>query len=393
MSSYGVGTGPDADVRATVGPVHRWPAADDVLVIGGGVIGLAVTLRLASAGHRVRLIERARPGAGASTVAAGILSPTDVEEWHGSLGAITARAMRAWPAYAERVAGAAGSAVRLRACGSLRLDPGDDASEAWLEGTAAAMGDLGVPFERLDEARCRQLVPGLAEVRGGLLAPTDGAVDTEQLVADLVVAVEVVGAAIEIDEVVGLRRDGDRVTGVDLAHGGRRSAGHTLVATGAWSGAAGWLPSSCRPDVVPVAGEAVIADGADGLLDLVLRTRRGSMAPRDDGRLWLGTSVRRAGFVQRPNLGEVAALLDRLLRVLPGLAALDLRDVRVGLRPVSADGLPHVGPTPLPGLLLATGHGREGILHAPLVADAVGSLIEDGALPRWAEPLAPRPAG
>jgi glycine oxidase len=385
-----VGTGRDADVRRGHDPVHRWPSADDVLVVGGGVVGLAVTLRLAEAGHRVRLVERSRPGTGASTVAAGILSPTDVAEWHGPLGAITARAMRAWPAYAEHVAVAAGSAVRLRACGSLRLDPGDDPSAAWLDGTAAAMGELGVPFERLDEEGCRQLVPGLAEVRGGLLAPTDGAVDTEHLVADLVVAVEAAGATIELDEVVGLLRDGDRVTGVDLARGGRRSAGHAVVATGAWSGAAPWLPSSCRPDVVPVAGEAVLADGADELIDLVVRTQRGSMAPRDGGRLWLGTSVRHAGFVRRPNLGEVAALLDRLLAILPGLAALDVHDVRVGLRPVSADGLPHVGGTPLPGLVLATGHGREGILHAPLVAEAVRSVVEGGTLPGWAACLAPR---
>jgi glycine oxidase len=366
---------------------------DDVVIVGGGVIGLATAHRLAAAGRRVRVVERDRPGAGASTVAAGILSPTDVHEWHGPLGKLNARGLTVWPSYAEELQDAAGGDIGFRGRGSLRLDTGDDASADWLAATETAMAELGVPAERLEAAEAVDRVPGLTGVRGGLLAPSDGAVDTDRLVPALVRAATTAGAEIEHDAVVDLDRDGDRVTGVVLASGRTRSAGTVIVAGGAWTGVADWLPATCRPALRPVAGEAVLADGADGSIDLVVRTREGSLTPRADGRMWLGTTVRDVGFVDRPNLGAVAGLLARLLRILPGLADLDLADVRVGLRPVSTDGLPHVGPTPLEGLAVATGHGREGILHAPLAAAALAGLVLDGELPPWAQAAAPRIAG
>jgi glycine oxidase len=365
----------------------------DVLVIGAGAVGLAVALRLLEDGHRVTVVERERPGAGASTVAAGILSPTDEVEWEGELGALNRRAMATWPTYADALEDVAGVPAGLRLCGSLRVDVGDDESAAWLAATRAAMTRLDLPSEQLGEDDARALVPALGSLRGALHAPTDGAVDTERFVAALVRGLDALGGELHPGEVVGLRRSGDRVHGVDLADGGTLAAGVTVVAAGPWSGVAEWLPPPHRPAVSPVAGEAVLADGADGLLDLVVRTRRGSMAPRDGGRLWIGTSVRRDGFVTRPKLGEVAGLLARASAVVPAVADLELADVRVGLRPTSADGSPHVGDGGLPGLLLATGHGREGILHAPIAADAVAGWVAEGRAPAWAEALTPRLSG
>lgn len=373
-------------VRQDSGVASPW----DVVVVGAGVIGLAAGVRLASAGHRTTVVERRRAGAGASTVAAGLLAPTDEVSWRGDLGSLNRRALSVWPDYADQVADLAGRPVGFRPCGSLRIDPGDDGSASWLDTTEAGMEHLGLPAERLDEAACRALVPHLGAVRGGLHTPADASVDTERVVAALVDAFVAVGGQLQVGEVVGLRVAGERVTGVDLADGGRVEGGTIVVAAGPWTAVADWLPPPCRPDLVPVAGEAVLVDGADGLLDLPVRTRHGPIVPRDEGRLWIGTSVRRDGFVTRPKVGEVASLLTRAAEVVPPIATLEIADVRVGLRPVSADGMPHVGPTGREGLLLATGHGREGIAHAPVAAEALAGWIEDGDAPDWARSMTPR---
>ncbi|MTV24949.1 FAD-dependent oxidoreductase [Nitriliruptoraceae bacterium ZYF776] len=369
----------------------------DVVVVGAGVVGLAAARGLALAGARVRVVEREVPGAGATRVAAGILTPTDVHEWAGALGALHHRALLAWPGYAAELAEAAGRPVGWRACGSLRVDPSGDAQDgAWLAATGAAADALGLPAERLDGAACADRVPGLVPVAGGLWLPDDGAVDTEQLVVAQTAAAGRAGVTFEHDEVVALRRSGGRVTGVRLAAAGDLAADAVVVAVGAEAARASWLPPDDRPAIEPVAGEAVLAgppggaDTAPPVTSTVVRTRLGSVAPRDGGRSWLGTSVRRDGFVRRPRIGEVAALLRRAIALLPRIAELDVLDVRVGLRPVPLDGRPHVGPGATPGLFHATGHGREGILHAPLVAVALPEAVASGALPDWADTTRPR---
>lgn len=370
-------------------------AGDDVVVVGAGVAGLAAARGLAEAGASVRVVERDAPGAGATRVAAGVMTPGDVHEWHGELGVLHRRALAAWPGFAASLEEAVGSAFGWRSCGSLRVAvTGEDDDVAWLAATASAASAMDVEVDHLDSPACQDLVPGLAPVVAGLWMPEDGAVDTEALVAAQLRAAERAGVVVERDEVVALRRTGSRVTGVGLARGGARDADAVVVTTGAEVARADWLPPDDRPALEPVAGEAVLAGPATGgaadLTPTVVRTRRGPIVPRDGGRLWLGTSVRRDGFVARPRVGEVARLLARAVALLPAAASLDVLDVRVGLRPVAVDGRPHVGPAATDGLVYAVGHGREGILHAPLVAEVVTATVTTGRLPAWAEPARPR---
>lgn len=369
----------------------------DLLVVGGGAIGLATAWRGAQRGLRVRVVERDRPGAGASTAAAGILAPLDPPDPDDAHGAFTLAAMAGWEAFAAELQDAAGDAIGFRRAGALRVAR-DHAECVALEAAAAALDAAGTEHEVLGAAGCAAEEPGLHGAVAGLLTPDVAQVDTERLVAALVVAARRAGVAIDagLEPVAALPGPDGAVAGVRLSDGSRQPAALTLVAAGAWSARAAWLPEAVRPPVRPLAGEHLLLRAAPGVpppCRRIVRTIDGSVAVRDGGRCWVGTTVRAAGYVALPEAGALRDVLARATALLPALASLGVERAGVGLRPGTPDGLPIVGPAALDGLAVATGHGREGIVHAPATAAAVAGLAAGLPLPASLARFSPqRPA-
>jgi len=207
----------------------------------------------------------------------------------------------------------------------------------------------------------------------GVFAPGDAHVDTQALIAALEAAARAAGVLVSSGVEPTALHAGAAVDGVVLGDGTRQAAGKVVLATGAWSGTSAWLSPELRPPVRPVFGEMLLLAGEPACRHVV-RTPGGSIVPRDDGRHWVGVTYRDEGFADAPTAAGVHEILDRVLPLLPALGRLRVERVAGGLRPIGDASLPFVGPSPLPGLIWATGHGREGIIQAPVAARTVADL-------------------
>ncbi len=353
----------------------------DVTVIGGGIIGLAAAWRLAERGASVTLFERDALGAGASSVAAGMLAPISEAEY-GSAGqrALTlglAGAER-WPSFAHELAEASGMPVALRCTGVLMLArDGDEAEE--LDREHRFRESLGLPTTRLRASEARALEPALAPtLRLALEIPGDHSVDPREVLAALARAARRAGVRIRDGAAVSrLLVDGLRVHGVELAGGERVAVGCVVVATGAWTDALGELPEDVRIPVRPLKGQTLrLRDPAGpGLLQRVVRYHGGYVVPRDDGRYVIGATMEERGHDVTATAGAMYELLRDAHDLVPGISELVIEELAVGLRPGTPDNVPAVGPGALHGLVWAVGHGRNGILLAPLTADLVAAAV------------------
>jgi glycine oxidase len=217
-------------------------------------------------------------------------------------------------------------------------------------------------------------------------------VDPRLLVPALAAAVEEAGGQVLAPtEVVDSIFEDDRVAGVVTSEGREHRADRVVLATGAWSGAGSWLPPSARPPVRPVKGQLLVLRGTP---EQVVSTRivtgeRVYLVPRADGRLIVGATVEERGFDLQVTAGGVHELLREAYRTLPDVAELELVEMLAGLRPGTPDNAPLIGPGALDGLVLATGHYRNGILLTPFTAEAVAAMLAGDPVPPAAQPAHP----
>lgn len=384
----------------------------DALVVGGGVIGLACAWRAAERGLRVRVLERERPGAGASGVAAGMLAPVGEATWgEEDLLELALRSHEAWPGFATELAETAGREVGFLDRGAVHvaLDR-DEAAE--LRRRFELMRELSLDAEWMRPREARRLEPGLAPgVTAAVHAPHEAASDPRALVSALWAAAEAAGVEVQTGvEVVDLVTQGDSVVGARDAGGELHAAAAVVVATGAWSGAAaarrlgdsdpyatkipqtfGWLPEHARPPVRPVKGQILTLRATDAIpvCERIVVSERVYLVPRDDGRLIAGATVEEQGFDTTVTAGGMLELLREAYRALPEVAELGLVEAVAGLRPGTPDNRPLVGPGAIDGLVLATGHYRNGILLAPVTAEAVASIVAGDGTPEGFEAFSP----
>jgi glycine oxidase len=360
-------------------------------VVGGGVIGLGIAWRAALAGLTVTVVDRA-PGRGASWAAAGMLAPvTEVHYGEEALLALNLAAGARWPGFAAELEEASGRPVGYRPAGTLSVARDADDNAA-LEDLYQFQLRCGLDVERLRSRECRQLEPGLApSIRGGVLAAGDHQVDNRALVEGLLAAGQRAGVRLVEGRAVELATDGDRVTGVVLAGGGRLAAGTVVLAAGCWSGGLGGLAAEALPPVRPVKGQLLHLRGpADQpLCSRNVRGLEAYVVPRSDGRVVVGATMEEQGFDTRVTAGAVHDLLRAALELLPDVAELELVETVAGLRPGSPDNAPMLGPAAAEGLVVATGHYRNGILLTPVTADTVAELLATGRVPELIAPFAP----
>jgi glycine oxidase len=367
----------------------------DAVFVGGGVIGLAGAWRAAQRGARVCVLERAEPPAGATNVAAGMLAPVgELTFGERELLELALQSAARWPDFAAEVEAAGGGATGFARCGALHvaLDR-DEAGD--LRRKHDLQRELGLEAEWLTPSACRDLEPGLVpNFAGGVLAGSEGSVDPRALALALAVALREAGGELRTGtEVVDALWDADRLVGVRTGAGDDVRADAVVLCNGAWSGQASWLPEEARPPVRPVKGETVELrprEGEGAPAGRIVASERVYLVPRPDGRLIVGATQEERGFDTVVTAGGVHELLREAYRVLPDVAEMEFFGTVAGLRPGTPDNLPIVGRGAVEGLVLATGHFRNGILLAPLTADAVAATLAGEALPdvmAFADPL------
>jgi glycine oxidase len=336
----------------------------------------------------VLVVDRAdSPGAGTSGVAAGMLAPVTEADF-GEEGPLRVNmlARERWPGFAAELEEVTGLPTGYRDSGALVVAADRDDAEA-LRRLHEFQRSLGLGSEWLTPSRCRSLEPWLSpRIAGGILAPQDGSADPRATVRALARAAEEMELGVEVE---AIEHDGSAVTGV------RTSAGaigceQVVVAAGPWS--ASLAPLGNGPPVRPVKGQILelrTRGAMESPFEHVLRTPRCYLVSRGDGRVVLGATVEEQGFDTAVTADGVFRLLEAAWEVLPEVGELEVVAARAGLRPGTPDNAPVVGPGELEGLIWATGHWRNGVLLAPLTADAVAGLLAGEPLPEELPALRP----
>ncbi len=358
----------------------------DAVVVGGGLIGLSIAFELDRRGIGTVLLEAGPTvGRGASWVAAGMLAPVgELDFGEPALLEINLASADLYPGFVEAIEAESGLVVDYSRRGGLHVALDRDEAEE-LKRVLELQLRLGLESEWLAPAASRLIEPGLSPgMNGAILVRGDGMVDPRALTAALAETLHRRGVPVLTSaEVIGLEMSGDRASGVRLADGSSIAAGTVVAAGGAECGRAAWLTEADRPPVRPVKGQVIElrGDPDEPVCERILASERSYIVPRTDGRLVIGATVEEMGFDTSVTAGGVHELLRESYRLLPDIAELEFLGVTAGLRPGTPDNLPVVGPARTPGLLLATGHYRNGILLAPITAAAVAGLVEVAAGP------------
>jgi glycine oxidase len=365
----------------------------DVVIVGGGVIGLATAWRSLVRGLTVTVVDP-EPGSAASRVAAGMLTPvTELsygEEALLRLGLTSRDRYSSFVAELEEISGL-GTGYRDDGTVQVALDSDDLAVLADLR---RFQNSLGIAAEVLTGRECRKHEPMLApSVRGGLLAPADGSIDPRRLSAALLAAVGRLGGTVVRQRAAEVLTGDGRAIGVRLAGGETVPAGQVVLAAGPWSQDVKGLPPEVSPPVRPVKGQVLRLRAETPFLNRSVRGLvRGSsvyLVPRTDGEIVVGATQEELGFDTRVTAGGLWELLRDARELVPGITELTFTEVSAGLRPGSPDNAPILGPSAMPGLLLATGHFRSGVLLAPVTADAMAETLATGEVPEVARPFSP----
>jgi glycine oxidase len=351
-----------------------------VAIIGAGIVGLGIAWRLAERAE-VAMFDRGTAGMGASHAAAGMLAACcEAEPGEEALLALCRDSQARWPGFARGLTQASGIDVELRQEGTLVLAlTADDQAE--LAHRLDFQKKLGLPLEWLTAAQTRAREPHLAgKIAGAVFSREDHQVDNRKVVAALRVACERGGVAIhEHQPVKEISIRNGRADGLVLESAPRVSADLVVLAAGAWSRGIAGLPLDRRPPVRPVKGQmlALRMDSAAPLLNHVLWAPGAYLVPRRDGRLIVGATVEEKGFDETITAGGLLTLLEAAWRAVPAIEELPIDEIWTGHRPGSRDDAPILGRAPLENLFYATGHHRNGILLAPMTADAMAKLILD----------------
>jgi len=355
--------------------------AVDVAVIGGGLIGLAGGWRLAQHGLRVCVVDPA-PASGASRAAAGMLAPvSEVTYGETPLLRFGLESLHRYPEFVAELEAASGHQVGLRREGMLIVatDAGDRAE---LDELHAFQTRLGLAATMLTSRECRALEPVVSpDVRCGLLAGSDQTVDNRRVAAALLAALKAGKVEVIPQRVVSVTTAGDTATGVTLDDGQTIEASTVVLAAGPWSSEIAGIPTSALPPVRPVKGQILrLRAHSAALLPTyclrgVVNGHEIYLVPRADGELVVGATVEELGFDTTTRAGAVRELLRDARAVMPAIDELELAEISAALRPGSPDNTPIIGPTAVNGLIVATGHFRNGVLLAPLTADLLAAMV------------------
>ncbi len=358
------------------------------VIIGAGVIGLAIAWRAAHHGLAVAVADP-EPASGASRAAAGMLAPVS-EAWYGEeeLLQFGLAARDRYPSFVAELTELTGAPTGFRQTGTLQVAYDHD-DLAVLERVHDLHVALGLEARRVSAREARAIEPLLApSVRGGVLVPGDGSVDPRLLTRALLDAAARTGVIVHRQHVREVTVAGGRAHGVALCDGSRLACEAVVLATGWQSATMPGVPVDALPPVRPVKGQILRLHSTQPFLRGSVRALvRGSsvyLVPRVSGELVIGATQEELGADTRVTAGGVWELLRDARTLIPGITELELVEAAAGLRPGTPDNAPVIGPSALPGLVLATGHYRNGVLLAPITADIIAEFLATERLPQAA---------
>lgn len=363
----------------------------DVVVVGAGIIGLSIGWRAARRGLRTLVLEASKPGRGATHAAAGMLAPISETSFGEERQlALNLEAARRYPDFVTELESETGGVSGYRPSGTLTVALDRDHAE-FLRRLHQFQVSLDLDAEWLTAADCRALEPGLApSVVGGIRSSVDHQVSPRALARLLIEAFERAGGELRSEApVASVAVESDAATGVVLRSGEHVVAEQVVIAAGWVSGEIGGIPDDARIPVRPVKGQIIRlrGDPSAPVARRVIGTPDVYVVPREGGRVIVGATVEERGADTTVTAGGVFELLRAAYETLPGITELELIEVTAGLRPAAPDNAPIVGPARIPGLIWATAHWRNGILLAPITADAVVEMLTGGEVPEILTPF------
>ena len=357
---------------------HPTPSGSPaVAVVGAGVIGCGIALRLAQGGAAVTLLDPAEPGAEASGAAAGMIAPQLEDCAEGAFFEMSVKSRAMYPEFVAEVERLSGLCVDYVRCGALRVAL-DDSEAAGIEAIASRQRAAGLRAELLSAAQALELEPLLSpRIRAAVHLPDEHHVENRRLVRALAIAATRAGATFRAKRAQRIALRGSVAIGVETADE-LIEADAVVVAAGAWSSLLDG--SGLKPDAVkPMRGQIVQLDSGAALLRKSIVGEAGYLVQRSDGRLLLGSTYELAGFAKRNTAVATAKILEAAIQLCPEIAELPVTACWAGLRPYTDDHWPILGPGPISGVFLATGHLRNGILLAPITARLIALAVLQGS--------------
>lgn len=351
-------------------------ASSDIIIIGGGIIGLSLAHRLACENRRVVVLDRQTPGLEASWAAAGMLSAAPESPDDLALVPLAKKSFALYPDFIAAIEENSGKATNFRRDGALELFFGASAA-AERDGTVASHRALGLTTQAVSPAEATSIEPSLSKsAYAAAWLPNEYSVDPRALTSAVLQAAKNRGADVRANvEVRHLVIEGSRCVGVE-SQSEKFTAEHVVLAAGCFS--SGIAAVTRLAPTEPVRGQMVSLRAARPVPNHVVRSHRGYVVPRGNGLLVAGSTIEHAGFEKKVTAGGIGGILSAAVELIPELAAAAIEETWCGLRPDTPDHLPLIGPTEFAGLWLATGHYRNGILLAPATAEILGDWILRG---------------
>lgn len=370
-AAYGILDGGDPECKVAAGPYNdSMSMHPDVLIVGGGVIGLTTAYYLARAGASVTVLDQGDLGQQASWAGAGIVPPGNPRRARTPLDCLRAISAELYPVLSAQLRGETGIDNGFVVCGGIELPEGDETPQT------ADWREEGIAFEALDADGLLTREPGLSTAyRRGYYLPGMAQVRNPRHLKALIAACERRTVGLRPGCAVrGFHREDNRLCAVETEQG-RLTAGQFLVAAGAWTDDV-LAPLIRQPGIFPVRGQIALLNTGIAAIRPIIQQGSCYLVPRPDGRLLAGSTEENAGFDARPTAGGIAGLLAFAQRLLPSLGDAILERSWAGLRPGSPDGMPFLGPAPdWNNLFVAAGHFRAGIQLSPATGLGMMELL------------------
>jgi len=363
----------------------------DVVIVGGGTVGLGIGFELVRRGTPVTLFDRDRAGRGTSWQAAGMLAPdAEIGFEERTLYDLNRESLRRWPDFAARVEAASGIDVDYRDEGTLIVADDRDHAEA-LRRLYEFQKEQGLNVDWLTGEEAREIEPFVApRLSAAVHAPSDHQVDNRRLLRALRTAFEEEGGTLHEDTPIRAVVPDAETPAVVTEDGTRVPARTVVVAAGVWSRELDGLEPDAQPPIRPVKGQMIqLRRKRPFDLQHVIRGPEAYLAPKSSGRIVVGATSEEMGFDTTVTAGGLYELLEGAWEVVPGILDLPVDDTWAGLRPASRDHAPLIGTTAAAGIVMATGHYRHGVLLTPVTAEEVAELVRTGETSSRIEPFTP----
>ncbi|MHB8412287.1 MAG: glycine oxidase ThiO [Candidatus Acidiferrales bacterium] len=369
------------------------------VIAGGGIIGASLAFELARRGESVLVLDRQEPGREASWAAAGTISPAPDRE-SPAIAALGRESYRLYPGFVAAIKAASGKSAGFHPNGAMELffDP---EGEAGRDRRLEEIRSHGIAVEAISLSEAKRREPAIGPAARATLWITDEAYLDPRVITHVALgAASKAGAEIRGDaEVISVLIEQGRChgalvgdapnisTGGGVRVGGKIAARNVVIAAGWRSGQIGGVESYAP--TIPVRGQMVALGHISGAPRTILRGGHGYMAPRDDGRVVVGSTLESGVFEKHVTSAGLRKILAAAIEMAPALAEAPILEIWAGVRPDSPDHLPIIGPTDIEGLLIATGHYRNGMLLAPATAKYLAEWIAEKKVSGWFEPFSP----